>query len=86
MKVEAVVYKKNGKPRKGKGFSRKELEKAVITIKEALKLGIPVDRRRSSAYKENIEALKQFINSIKASYEKGEKDKNPKTRTKTRKA
>ena len=49
MKVEAIVYKKNGKPRKGKGFSRKELEEAGITIKEALKLGIPVDRRRSSA-------------------------------------
>jgi len=86
MKVEAIVYKKNGKPRKGKGFSRKELEEAGITIKEALKLGIPVDRRRSSAYKENIEALKQFINSVKTSSEKGEKAKKLKTRTKTKKA
>ena len=86
MKVEAIVYKKNGKPRKGKGFSRKELEEAGITIKEALKLGIPVDRRRSSAYKENIEALMQFLNSVKTSSEKGEKTKKPKTRTKTKKA
>jgi len=85
MKVEAIVYKKNGKPRKGKGFSRKELEEAKITIKEALKLGIPVDKRRSSAYKENIETLKQFIKTVKASTERKEKTKRQKAKTKTRK-
>ena len=85
MKVEAIVYKKNGKPRKGKGFSRKELEEAKIIIKEALKLGIPVDKRRSSAYKENIETLKQFIKTVKASTERKEKTKRQKAKTKTRK-
>ena len=85
MKVEAIVYKKNGKPRKGKGFSRKEFEEAKITIKEALKLGIPIDKRRSSAYKENIETLKQFIKTVKASTEKKEKTKRQKAKTKTRK-
>ncbi len=85
MKVEAIVYKKNGKPRKGKGFSRKELEESGLTTKEALKLGIPVDKRRSSAYKENVEALKQFIETVKAFFEKKEKAKKQKPKTKTKK-
>jgi ribosomal protein L13E len=34
MEIKAVVYKKNGKPRKGKGFSRKELEKAGLSMKK----------------------------------------------------
>lgn len=82
MSVEAIIYKKNGKIRKGRGFSRKELEEAGITIKEALKLGIRVDKRRSSAHKENIERLKRFIETIKSAEEKG-KTKRRKTKTKS---
>ncbi len=83
MNVEAIVYKKNGKPRKGKGFSRKELEKAGLTVKEALKLGIPVDKRRSSAYEENIEALKRFVETVKVSSKGEEKAKRRKNRNKS---
>ena len=65
MKIEATVYKKNGKPRKGKGFSRKELEKVGLNIKEALKLGISIDKRRSSAYEENVKILENFVKTVR---------------------
>jgi len=84
MEIEAIVYKKNGKPRKGKGFSRKELEKAGIEIKKALRLGIPVDKRRSSAYEGNVKVLGNFVKAIKSSQIK-EKTKRRKTKTKTEK-
>ncbi|RLI22190.1 hypothetical protein DRO54_01810 [Candidatus Bathyarchaeota archaeon] len=85
MSIEATVYKKNGKPRRGKGFSKNELKEAGLTLKEALKLGIPVDKRRSSAYRENIEALKRFIEKVKAFAKKKEKAKKRKTETKSKK-
>jgi len=49
------------KIRKGKGFSRSELEAVEITAGEAKKMGIPVDTRRKSSHDENIETLKEFL-------------------------
>lgn len=60
------VFKKGGKQRCGKGFSRGELKKAEISLKEALKLGIPIDSRRKTAHQENIEAIKTFLENRKA--------------------
>lgn len=60
------VFKKGGKQRCGKGFSRGELKKAEISLKEALKLGIPIDSRRKTAHQENIEAIKTFLEKRKA--------------------
>ena len=82
MKIEATVYKKNGKPRKGKGFSRKELEKVGLNIKEALKLGISIDKRRSSAYKENVKILENFVKTVRGAQAKKAKKPKPKTKTK----
>ncbi|MEB3799262.1 MAG: ribosomal protein L13e [Desulfurococcales archaeon] len=47
--------------RYGKGFSKGELSEAGLTIKKALKLGIPVDPRRRSVHPENVETLKAVL-------------------------
>ncbi|MEM3442862.1 MAG: ribosomal protein L13e [Candidatus Bathyarchaeia archaeon] len=59
--VKPKVFKKDAKQRFGKGFSRGELEKAGITLKEALKRGIPVDPRRKTTHEENAEVIKKFL-------------------------
>ncbi|MEM1984464.1 MAG: ribosomal protein L13e [Candidatus Korarchaeum sp.] len=41
----------------GRGFSLGELERAGISISEAKKLGIYVDRRRKTVHEWNVEAL-----------------------------
>ncbi|MGB9756396.1 MAG: ribosomal protein L13e [Candidatus Bathyarchaeales archaeon] len=61
MTLKPKVFKKGGKQRYGKGFSREELKKAGISLKKALKLGIPVDFRRKTTHDENIEAVKAFL-------------------------
>lgn len=65
MKVYALVKKKNGNIKKGRGFSREELKKAGIDYKTALKLGITVDLRRKTSHEENIDVLKQFLTATK---------------------
>jgi ribosomal protein L13E len=45
-------------PRAGHGFSLPELKKAGIDIRVAKKKGIRIDKRRKSAYDENIQLLK----------------------------
>lgn len=58
MKITATVYSR-GKKRIGKGFSREELKAVNLTAEEALKLKIPVDKRRKTRHEENIEILKR---------------------------
>ena len=48
----------------GKGFSLGELEEAGIDAVQAKALGIPVDRRRKSVWKHNVEALREFLTRI----------------------
>lgn len=62
-KIKAMVYSKS-KRRVGKGFSRGELKAVSLTIKEALKLNIPVDERRKTKYEENIETLRRHLLQI----------------------
>jgi large subunit ribosomal protein L13e len=59
MMYRPVVKKADGN-RKGRGFSLKELQEAGITLTQAKKLGIAVDRRRKSLHKENVEELKRI--------------------------
>lgn len=63
--IKPIVFKKGGKQRYGRGFSREELKKTGLGFKEALKLGIPVDFRRRTIYEENINAIKGFLKSKK---------------------
>ncbi len=54
-----------GKPRRGRGFSSKEIEDANLTVKEARDMGLMVDLRRRTAYPENVEALKEYEEDLK---------------------
>jgi large subunit ribosomal protein L13e len=52
-----------GKKRKGRGFSLEELKLAGISLNEAKKLKIYIDKRRKSVYEENVEFLKKLKKS-----------------------
>ena len=58
--ISPIVVGKRG-PREGSGFSRAELEDANISMGEAMRLGIPVDKRRDTKYGENVESLKVYV-------------------------
>jgi len=60
-----IVYKKSGKKRSGRGFSREELKKAGISLKQALRIGLPVDIRRRTVHDENVKLVKQQLQSLK---------------------
>jgi large subunit ribosomal protein L13e len=51
--------------REGRGFSLKEIKEAKIDIQRARKLGFLVDRRRKTAYDENIKKLKELLKPAK---------------------
>ncbi len=70
------VFKKNGKQRCGKGFSREELKKAGLSFKEALRLGIPVDSRRRTSHKENVKGARAFLKNKSTSKPKRRKPKS----------
>ena len=67
-KVLTPILKKDTgkKPRVriGRGFSKGELEAVGLNFKKALKLGIPVDKRRKSVHEWNIEVLKKYLESM----------------------
>ena len=65
METTAVVFKKNRKSKEGRGFSKEELRKAALDFQKALKLGIPVDSKRRTLHEENVEALKEYVGSLK---------------------
>ncbi len=68
--VKPLVFRKGGKQRYGRGFSRGEVREAGLSLKEALKLKIPIDLRRKTAYKENAAAIKKFLEGKKLSTSK----------------
>jgi large subunit ribosomal protein L13e len=74
--AEAKVFKAFGKQRFGKGFSREELKKAGLTLKEARRLGLPVDVRRKTAHKENVEAAKALLKTLKKASKPKRKSKS----------
>jgi ribosomal protein L13E len=55
------VFKNDGKQRLGRGFSREELKKAGSSLKEAVRLGLPVDEKRKTAHDENVAAAKTSL-------------------------
>ena len=56
-----IILKRRGRNRSGRGFSRKELKKAGLSQKQALKLQLPVDLRRRTIHEENVKLLKQQL-------------------------
>jgi ribosomal protein L13E len=61
MTTRSKVFTKRRKQRYGKGFSREELKKAGLSLREALRSGIPVDSRRRTAHEENVDSLKTLF-------------------------
>ncbi len=80
--VKPFVFKKGGKQRLGKGFSLGELEEVKLSLKQALKLGIPVDSRRRTVHENNIKSLNEFL----ATVVKPSKASRPATKKKSEKA
>jgi ribosomal protein L13E len=61
MSVKVVVNKKAGKTRSGKGFSHEELREAGMGFQQALRLHLPIDKRRKTKHNENAKALKASL-------------------------
>ena len=59
------IVESGDRVRKGKGFSKEELEAVELTMTRAKSLGIPVDTRRKTSHDENIEILKEFLEEAK---------------------
>jgi large subunit ribosomal protein L13e len=73
------VSEKRGRRSLGRGYSRGELEKAGISMSEAVRLHVAVDPRRKTAHEENIEAIKAFLAERKT----GAKKKKSKRKSKS---
>ena len=56
----------NRKPRRGRGFSKSEILKAGLDMKEARDMGLIVDIRRKTFYEDNVEALKQYSKDLES--------------------
>ena len=52
-------------PRRGRGFSKKELQESGLSIAEARNLGLIIDLRRKSFYQDNVEVLKSYAEEMK---------------------
>jgi ribosomal protein L13E len=65
MKITATVFRKDGQPREGRGFSKKELGNAGLGFAKALKLGVPVDRKRRTWHEENVRTLREYAKDLK---------------------
>ena len=62
-KPSARVRRTSGKWRHGKGFSYGELEAAGLATADAVRRSIPVDRRRRSTHRENVETIRRSIDA-----------------------
>ena len=49
--------------RTGKGFSSGELEDAGLTVEEAVDRCIPIDRRRRTSHRTNVEAIRRILDA-----------------------
>jgi ribosomal protein L13E len=66
MKAYTVVHRPR-KSRKGRGFSRSELKEVGLNLKQALKMGIQIDPKRSTKHDENVKAIMTYLVAEEAS-------------------
>ena len=62
-KPSARVIRANGGWKHGKGFSYGELEEAGLATADAAHRSVPIDRRRRSAHRENVETIRRLIDA-----------------------
>ncbi|MFW9794467.1 MAG: ribosomal protein L13e [Candidatus Thorarchaeota archaeon] len=55
---------RDGRPKKGRGFSIEETKQVGLTVENARKMGLLVDLRRKTVHPENIDALKQYMKDL----------------------
>jgi len=72
-----IIYKNQSKIRRGRGFSRGELEAAGLSVKETLWMGLPVDTLRQSVREDNIESLRMIMEQIENAPEPVEETPRP---------
>ncbi len=56
--IKPIVQRTTGKMKQGRGFSPKELVEAGVTRVQAKEMGLPVDNRRRTTHKDNVDAIK----------------------------
>lgn len=78
--MEPKVFS-SGKTRPGRGFSYLELKKAKMDINTAKNLGLKVDKRRRTAYEENINLLREKMKGKVKMRGEGEKKIGKKVKT-----
>jgi ribosomal protein L13E len=82
--IKPKISKRDGKQRRGRGFSTGELEKAGLNSTQAKRLEIPVDGRRKTAHDQNIEIMKNYAEK-KNAYNKPKPISQPQTKKKAKK-
>jgi len=63
VRMISPTVERRDRVREGKGFSGEELKAVELTPTKARKLGIPHDPRRKTSHEENVEALKEYLES-----------------------
>ena len=56
--IKPTITKQNGRQSEGKGFSPNELKEAGINKQQAKQMCLPVDLKRKSTHKENVDCIK----------------------------
>ena len=67
--IKPSITKRNGKHSVGKGFSPNELKEAGVNRQQAKQIGLPVDVKRKSKHKENVDCIKAHKNKSKTKSE-----------------
>jgi large subunit ribosomal protein L13e len=59
-----VKSPRDGRPKRGRGFSVQETKQAGLTITDARNMGLIVDLRRKTVHPENVKALNQYMKDL----------------------
>jgi large subunit ribosomal protein L13e len=78
--IKPTITKQNGRQSVGKGFSPNELKEAGVNKQQAKQIGLPLDIKRKSTHKENVDCIKAHAEKAKA-----EAEAKPKTEPKPKK-
>jgi len=72
-----VKSPRDGRPKKGRGFSIEETKQVGLTIDDARRMGVLVDLRRKTAHPDNVTALKQYMKDLEELVAKMAKEAEP---------